>query len=423
MKDFNIKKTLISLLICFVFIVPGLINAQDIPIVIKADKILTVTKGVLENGIIIVQKGKITAVGKDIPIPENYKLIEIKNSVVMPGIIDAGTTIGIDTSDLTEMFDPVTPQLKIIDSFNPYGKTGSDPANFKEAIEGGVTSAFLYMGNNINVISGQGAVVKLAGKSVEKMIVKESAALIINFGDIPIETYKGMNRMPSTRMGLISVLRKAFDKAEDYAKKSKSSSGAGGDTKSQAILKALNREIPVRIHANRLKDIMAAIKFAESYNLNFILDHCVEGYKIAELLAEKDIPVILFNNFLPASIFEETKGFTEKYGGILSNHGVKVAFQNDSIIGGKLLKYSLINAAIYVSYGMKKEEALKALTIYPAEIFGISDRIGSIEKGKDADLVILDGDPFNIFTKVKTVLIDGAIVFNSFSHSSGKEKK
>lgn len=423
MKYLNIKKILISLLICSVVFIPSFLKAQNIPIVIKSNKILTVTHGIIEDGIIIVQKGKIKALGKNIPIPKNCKLIEIKNSVVMPGIIDAGTTIGIDSSDLTEMFDPVTPQLKIIDSFNPYGKTGSDPANFKEAIEGGVTSAFLYMGNNMNVISGQGAVVKLAGKSFEKMIVKESAALIINFGDIPIETYKSMNRIPSTRMGLISVLREAFDKAEDYAKKSKNSSGAGGDTKSQAILKALNGEIPVVIHANRLKDIMAVIKFAESYNLKFILNHCVEGYKIADLLEEKNIPVILFSNFLAPRIFEETKGFTEKYAGILSNHGVKVAFQNDSVIGGKILKFSLINAAIYISYGMKEEEALKALTIYPAEIFGISDRIGSIEKGKDADLVILDGDPFNVFTKVKTVLIDGVIVFNSISHSSGKDKK
>lgn len=423
MKDLNTKKIFISLLICFIFFIPSSLKAQDIPIVIKSNKILTVTQGIIEDGIIIVQKGKITALGKNIPIPKNFRLIEIKNSVTMPGIIDAGTTIGIDSSDLTEMFDPVTPQLKIIDSFNPYGKTGSDPANFKEAIEGGVTSAFLYMGNNINVISGQGAFIKLAGRSVKEMIVKESAALIINFGDIPIETYKSMKRMPSTRMGLISVLRKAFDKAKDYAKKSQSSSDTAGDTKSQAILRALNREIPVRIHANRLKDIMAAIKFAESYNLNFILDHCVEGYKIADLLAEKNVPVVVHSNFLGPKLFEETRGFTEKYAGILSDQGVKIAFQSDGVIGGKILKFSLINAAIYASYGMKKEEALKALTIYPAQIFGVSDRIGSIEEGKDADLVILDGDPFNVFTKVMAVLIDGVIVFDSSSHSSGMEKK
>jgi len=121
------------------------------------------------------------------------------------------------------------------------------------------------------------------------------------------------------------------------------------------------------------------------------------------------------SNFLAPKIFEETKGFTEKYAGILSDHGVKIAFQSDSVIGGKILKFSRINAIIYVSYGMKQEEALKALTIYPAKILGVSDRIGSIEKGKDADLVILDGNPFDAFTKVKSVFINGSIVFDSSS--------
>jgi imidazolonepropionase-like amidohydrolase len=265
------------------------------------------------------------------------------------------------------------------------------------------------------VIAAQGAVVKLAGKSLKDMIIKDSAGLIVNLGDTPIETYKAMNRMPSTRMGLMSLLREVFVKAQDDADKSKSSSKPEGDLKSQVIQKALNQEIPVRIHANRLKDIMAAIYFAEEFNIQLILVHCVEGYKIAELLAEKDIPVILFNNFLPTTIFEETREFAEEYAGILSNQGVKVAFQSDSVVGGKILKFSLINAAIYVSYGMNRDDALKALTIYPAEISGVSDRIGSIEEGKDADLVILDGDPFDVFTKVKAVLINGEVVFDSYS--------
>jgi imidazolonepropionase-like amidohydrolase len=338
----------------------------------------------------------------------------------MPGIVDAATTIGIDSSDLTEMFDPITPQVKIIDSFNPFGKTGIEPANFKEAIEGGVTSVFLCPGNNINVIAGQAAIVKLAGKSLKDMIVKDPAALMINLGDIPRDTYKGMKRMPATRMGIMAVLREAFAKAQDYASKLKGSSETAREPKMEAILKVLNKEIPARIHANRLDDIMAAITFSEEFNIRLILDHCIEGYKIAELIAKKNIPVVVYNNFLAPKIFEETKGFEEKYAGILSNHGVKVAFQSDSVIGGKILKFSRINAIIYVSYGMKKEEALKALTIYPAEILGVSDRIGSIEKGKDADLVILDGDPFDIFTNVKAVLIDGVIIFDSSSSLSGR---
>lgn len=382
-------------------------NAQDHVIAIKANKILTITKGILNDGIILVQKGKIQAVGKDLEIPRNAEIIHIKKSVVMPGIIDAATTIGIDNKDLAEKLDPIVPQLRVIDSFNPYGVKGSesDPS-FEEAIRGGVTTVFLYPGNNINVIAGQGAVVKLAGKSLKDQIVKEPAGMMINLGDTPKDIYSVMNRMPTTRMGIMALLRETFRQAQNYATKS-----AGKDSKMDALVKVLRQEIPARVHANRLEDIMAAIQFAEEFNLKLVLDHCVEGYKVADLIAKKRIPVIIYNNFLAPSIFAETKSFKEEYAGMLSNQGVKVAFQSDSVVGSKILKFARINAAIYVSYGMKEEEALKGLTIYAAEILGVSDRLGSIEAGKDADLVILDGDPFDIFTSVKVVLIDGKIVF------------
>ena len=130
---------------------------------------MTVTKGILKDGMIVIQNGKILALGKDVRIPRNSKVMDIGKNIIIPGIVDAGTTIGIDRKDLTEMFDPIVPQLKIIDSFNPFGKTGIEPAIFMEAIKEGVTSVFLYPGNNINVIAGQGAVVKLSGKSLKEM--------------------------------------------------------------------------------------------------------------------------------------------------------------------------------------------------------------------------------------------------------------
>ena len=397
---------IISLIIVFTFL--NYARAQDDIIVIKAGKILTITKGIVENGIIIIQKGKIKAVGNNLIIPKSCKVIDFKEHIIMPGIIDAGTTIGIDNSDLVETFDPVTPQLKIIDSFNPFGSTGQPASDFKDAIKGGVTSAFLYPGNNINVIAPQGAIVKLWGKSFKDMVIKDQAAVIVNLGDIPRDFYKKIRRMPTTRMGIMAILRENFKRAQNYIKEEQSFR----DPKMEPLIKALKREIPVRIHANRLDDIMAAIRFAEEFNLKLILDHCVEGYKIADFIAKKNIPVIVYNNFLAPKIYPETRGFTEEYAGILSSKGVKVVFQSDSIVGKKILKFARINAIIYVSYGMSKDEALKGLTIYPAQIFGVSDRLGSIEVGKDADLVVLDGDPLNIYTKIKAVLINGQIVYN-----------
>jgi imidazolonepropionase-like amidohydrolase len=244
----------------------------------------------------------------------------------------------------------------------------------------------------------------LAGKSLKDMIVKESAALMVNLGDTPRDTYKSMKRMPSTRMGIMATLKEAF-------RKSQSPESDAKDSKMEAISRALKREIPTRIHANRLDDILAAIRFSEEFGIRLILDHCVEGYKIADSLAKKDIPVIVHNNFLAPKIFEETRGFEERYAGNLSKHGVRVGFQSDSVVGGKILKFARLNAMIYVSYGMSKEEALKGLTIYPAQIFGVADRIGSIEEGKDADLVILDGEPFDIYANIKAVLINGEVVF------------
>jgi imidazolonepropionase-like amidohydrolase len=407
LEAINRKNLLIILAIFCALNFSWLLNAQDHVIAIKANKILTITKGVLVDGIILVQKGKIQAVGKNLEIPRDAEIIHIENSVVMPGIIDAATTIGIDNKDLAERLDPIVPHLRVIDSFNPYGMKGSEPdPSFEEAIRGGVTTVFLCPGNNINVIAGQGAVVKLAGKSLQDQIVKEPAGMVINLGDTPKDTYSEMKRMPTTRMGIMALLRETFRQAQNYATKS-----AGQDSKMEALVKVLRQEIPARVHANRLEDVMAAIQFAEEFNLKLVLDHCVEGYKVADLIAKNKIPVVVYNNFLAPSIYAETKGFTEEYAGILSSQGVKVAFQSDSVVGAKILKFARVNAAIYASYGMKEEEALKGLTIYAAEILGVSDRIGSIEAGKDADLVVLDGDPFDIFTSIKAVLIDGKIVF------------
>ena len=408
-KTLRVKKYFMPCICFYLSLFPLSLLSSKKSIVIKSPTIYTVTRGIIENGAITIENGNIKDVGIDIPFPENSIVIHLKEGSIIPGIIDAGTTIGIENSDLTEILVPVTPHLKIIDSYNPFGKTGYSSPYFQEAIRGGITTVFLYPGNNVNVISGLGALVKLAGKSIKDMTIKEAAAMVMNMGELPIQAFKAMKRMPTTRMDLMSLLREAFEQAEMAKKQSKNIS-----PEHEAILKTLNGEIPVRIHANKLRDIIAAVRFGNEYGLRIIIDHGIEAFQAADRLAENNIPVVLQNNFLPTSIFTETKGFREEYARILSNKGIKIAFQSDSVVGGKILKFSRINAIIYVSYGLDKEEALKGLTLYPAQMFGVSDRIGSLEPGKDADLVILDGDPFDALTNVIAVMINGSFIYKKF---------
>jgi imidazolonepropionase-like amidohydrolase len=401
----------------------------DSMIAIINGKVMTVTHGTFEHGTVLVEGGRIIAVGEGIEIPEDAEIYDAAGKVVMPGLIDAHCHVGLfpdgigwEYSDGNEMTDPITPHLRALDAVHP-----DDPA-FKELVAAGVTTVLTGPGSG-NLIGGQWVCLKTPPRpSVEQMVLLEPAGMKMALGENPKRVYGEQKKAPSTRMGNAATLRAALVDAQNYMtkwqrydddmaayeakveagdEKAKRPQQPERDLKLEALARVLRREMKARVHAHRADDMLTAIRIAEEFNLDLTLEHATEGYKIADVLATKGIPVtagpILFSR-----VKYELKDMTPKNPGLMSRAGVKVAIQTDEM---SAVKYLPINAALAVREGMPEEEALKAVTIYPAQIIGVDDRVGSLEPGKDADIIILDGHPFDYRTAVELVLVDGQVAF------------
>ena len=389
--------------------------------------VMTMTQGTLDPGTVLVEGGRIVAVGQDIVIPEDAEVYDATGKVVMPGLIDPHCHVGIfpdgigwDYSDGNELTDPVTPHLRALDALHP------EDLGFKELAPAGVTTVLTGPGSG-NVIGGQWVCVKTVPKpSIEEMLLLEPAGMKMALGENPRRVYGEQNKTPSTRMGNAAILRGALVDAQNYLDKwqryeadlaeYEAEVAAGDedadkpkpperDLKLEALGKVLRREMKARIHAHRADDMLTAIRIAEEFNLDLTLEHATEGYKIADILAAKGIPVtagpILFSRQK-----YELREMTPKNPGLMAQAGVKVAIQTDEM---SAVKYLTISAALAVREGMPEEEALKAITIHAAEIIGVDDRVGSLEVGKDADIVIFGGHPFDYRTLPELVLVDGQV--------------
>ena len=393
------------------------ISADQGIIAIKAGKILTITSGVIEDGVILIEKGKIKEVGKKLPIPAQATVIDASNSTVMPGIIEAHTTIGLqerfEPPNADELTDPCTPQLRVIDALNPFSR------DIKEVVFGGITTAMITPGR-LNVIGGQPAVVKLTGTTTSEMVLLEPAGVKISLGEGPKQTYGEKRRLPSTRMGSAYLVRKALTDAgyylnqwQEYEKKKATDPEAKKpklDLKMEPLAKLLEGKLTAFIESYRSDDIMTALRVIDEFKLKGVLVGCTDGHRVAEEIARRKVPVIVSPMGVgPRRI--ETKDINIRNAGILSDAGVKVVIHSDATLGVGAIRELPLAAAFAVKGGMDREEALRAITINPAEVLGLDHRIGSIEKGKDADLVILSGDPFHYLTRVEKVIINGEIVF------------
>ena len=398
-------------------------------IAITNGKVVTITHGTTEPGTVLVEGGRIIAIGEDITIPEDAEVFDAAGKVVMPGLIDAHCHVGLwaegvgwEHSDGNEMTDPITPQLRALDAVHP-----QDPA-FAELVAAGVTTVLTGPGSG-NLIGGQWVCLKTAPKpSVEQMVVLEPAGMKMALGENPKRVYKGQNKTPSTRMGNAALLRGALVQAQNYLEKwrryeselsayeAKTDGDTGAadepkrperDLKLEALGKVLQREMRARVHAHRADDMLTAIRIAEEFDLDLTLEHATEGYKIADILAAKAIPVtagpILFSRTK-----YELKDMMPKNPGVMAEAGVTVAIQTDEM---SAVKYLTINAALAVREGMSEEDALKAITINAARVIGVEDRLGSLEVGKDADIVVFDGHPFDYLSVVELVLVDGQAAY------------
>jgi len=384
---------------------------------IKDGKIMTITRGVIKRGTVLIDKGKIIDVGVDLKIPDDAEVIDANGKVVMPGLIDAHCHIGIfeETvgwfgSDGNEATDPITPHLRAIDAI----KANADEKGLRAALETGVTTVQILPGS-ANVIGGMGVVLKTAPKVVvDEMILKEPSGMKIAFGENPRRVYGvERKRMPSTRMGVAALLREWLQKTKNYMKKKERAKDDPSkmpdvDLKLEALERVLRGEIPFRAHAHRADDIATAIRIAEEFGVKLSWEHATEGHRIAHWIASKGVPAVWGPSLLSRGKWEmrELNFDTPR---ILWKAGVKLAIQTDAV--GQTIAFLPICAALAAKHGLPYEEALKAITINPAEILGVADRVGSIEKGKDADIRILSGDPLNIMAKVEMVIINGEIVY------------
>lgn len=392
-------------------------------LLIKNGKILTMAGINYDNGYILVQEGKIFKIGEMAGLDEqelhnesDIDVIDANGKYVLPGLVDAHCHIGLwedavgfEGEDGNEMTDPVTPHLRAID-----GIYHEDRA-FSEARENGVTTVVTGPGS-ANVIGGQFAALKTYGRRIEEMILKEPIAMKVAFGENPKTVYNEKRQTPMTRMATAALLRENLMRAkeykellEEYESNKEDNDKPEYDMKMEALLPVLNGGIPLKAHAHRTDDILTAIRIAKEFNLGITIDHCTEGHLIKDILLEEGVPVIVGPLLTDRSKIE-LRNQSLKNPGILANAGLKVAIMTDHPCVP--IQYLCLCAAMAVREGMKEEDALKAVTINAAEIIGISDRVGSLEAGKDADIALYDGYPLDLRSRVVTTIINGNVVYN-----------
>lgn len=358
---------------------------------------------------ILLADGKIAAVGSGLTVPADAAVFDADGLDVFPGFVDAHTHIGLDGygigyegCDYNEMNDIWTPQLRAIDGINP-----RDPS-LADARRAGVTCVCTGPGS-ANVLGGTFLAMKTVGDRVDKMVVRDPVAMKCAFGENPKRCYR--DKCDSTRMSTAAFLRGALMQARDYGARKQAANGditkmPAYNQKLEALLPVLAREIPLKAHAHQANDIFTALRIAREFNLRLTLEHVTEGHLIVdELAGEKDVPMAVGPSLTFASKFElQNKSWATP--GVLAKAGCHVSIITDSSVIPQ--QYLPLCAGMAVKAGMDPFDALKAITLNPAEHIGVADRVGSLEVGKDADLVITAGSPFEVLTEVKAVFIDGA---------------
>ena len=363
----------------------------------------TVTNGSLAGATVLIDNSKIVAIGHHISIPNDATTLHLPRTQITPGLIDCHTHLGIAEEsagqahvDKNEINSPICPHLRALDGINPEDEGLSD------ALCGGVTSIIVSPGSE-NVIGGQSIAIKTYGIVIDRMILRQPAGMKIAFGENPIQAYKDKGKPPSTRMTIAGMIREQLIAAEHYARKY-ATGQVQRDLRLEALSAVLDGTIPLRAHAHAADDIMTAIRIAEEFNVRLTIEHATAGHKVADEIARRSIPAAIGPS-ITARVKVELKDRTYRTPAILHEAGVKIALITDHPF---LPINSLrLEAALAMREGLPRSIALQAITLQAAEIIGVEKRVGSIEAGKDADLVVFDGDPFAIETKVIQVWVNG----------------
>ncbi len=382
-------------------------------LLIKNGHIKTMAGPDLENGCVLIgDDGKIAAVAEHLDVPAGAAVIDANGALVTPGCVEAHCHIGLNNEavgwegkDYNEMADPLTPQLRAIDSIDPMDEA------FDLAIRAGVTTACTGPGS-ANVVGGTFVAIKLHGKRVDNMIVKDPIAMKCAFGENPKRVYgQGGKKSPMTRMGTAALLRELLFKTKRYLEDKENGKNPGFDMKLEAMIPVIKGELPLKAHAHRADDIFTAIRIAREFSVGITLDHCTDGALIADELAKEGLPAFVGPSLGTKSKIElKNKSFTTP--AVLHRAGVPFSIITDAPVIP--LQYLPMCAGLAVSAGLDIEEGWRAITINPARQIGIADRVGSLETGKDGDVVIWNGNPLtDVGAEAAVTILEGKIVYRA----------
>jgi imidazolonepropionase-like amidohydrolase len=381
-------------------------TADTGPLAISGGRVIPIEGLPFEDGVILVEDGGIRALGKDVRIPDGADRFDATGKVVLPGLVDAHTHLGVHEEaegwagqDTNEATSPITPQVRALDAINPAD------LGFQDAIAGGVLTVNVNPGSG-NPIGGQTVAVRCAGRTVDEMVLRSPSGMKSALGENPKRVYSERKELPSTRLGLAAVIREALVKAVDYQAKKEFGSGefVERDLRWEALGMVLHREIPWRQHCHRADDIATAMRLAEEFGYRLVIDHGTEAALLADRIAERGVPVMI-GPLLTSRSKVEVRNRSIANPGRLAAAGVEIGIITDHpVVPIDLLQ---VQAALAVKEGLDTATALRAVTLIPARVIGVDDRVGSLEPGKAATLCVWSGDPLDVRSQVEAAWIDG----------------
>lgn len=378
---------------------------------IVGGRVLPIGSTPFEGGAILIEDGAITALGPDIRVPDGVDRVDADGKVILPGLVDAHVHLGVHEEaegwagqDTNELTNPVTPQVRALDAINP------EDLGFQDAVSGGVLTVNVNPGSG-NPIGGQTVALRCAGRTVDEMVLRAPSGLKSALGENPKRVYGERKEFPSTRLGTAAVIRESFVKAANYLDKLERGNGNGEpvdrDLRWEALAMVLRREIPWRQHCHRADDIATALRLADEFGYRLVIDHGTEAALLADRLAERGVPVLI-GPLLTSRSKVELRRSSLANPGKLAAAGVEIGIITDHPVVPIHLLH--VQAALAVRDGLDPTVALRAVTLTPARVLGVDDRLGSLAPGKAATLCVWSGDPLDVRSRVEAAWIDGRSV-------------